>query len=58
MAVNRAESRDESDREPRREKTSKERQGDERRKPFEPPALTRHESLPEVTSGFAGTFNP
>jgi len=27
-------------------------------KPFEPPKLTRHDSLPEITTGFVGSFTP
>ncbi len=56
--MTRAQSHDDSDRETSRETTSKEIQPDQRRKPFEAPELTRRESLPEVTTGFAGTFNP
>jgi hypothetical protein len=28
------------------------------KKPFVPPELTRHDSLPAVTTGFFGTFSP
>ncbi len=56
--MTRAKNHDESDRKPSREKSSTGRQPEERRKAFEPPELTRHESLPEVTTGFAGTFTP
>ncbi len=32
--------------------------GGHRKKPFVAPKLTRHETLPEVTTGFIGTFSP
>ncbi len=54
----RAESHDDLDREPSREKSSTEREPDQRRKAFQPPELTRHASLPEVTTGFAASFTP
>lgn len=28
------------------------------KKPFVPPALIRHDTLPAVTTGFFGTFSP
>ncbi len=56
--MTRAQSHDDSDRDTSREIASKEVPPDERRKPFEPPALTRYASLPEVTTGFAASFTP
>ena len=29
-----------------------------KKKPFVKPKLTRHDDLPEVTTGFVGTYNP
>jgi hypothetical protein len=28
------------------------------KKPFVPPVLTRHAALPDITTGFFGTFRP
>jgi len=29
-----------------------------KKKPFVKPKITRHQDLPEVTTGFVGTYNP
>ncbi len=50
-------SQDDSDRQPSREQSAK-REPEAPKKLFEPPELTRHESLPEVTTGFVGSFSP
>ncbi len=44
--------------EPQTERPASEPEPAAERKPFTPPRLGRHERLPEVTTGFIGTFGP